>query len=494
MVCVKTQFCMTAVLFLSLQSACSSTAFSTASNSGQSLQNDFEAIIESYVADDQFAGSVLIAAEGDVIYTAGSGVIDRELNVPASADQRFVIGSITKGFTAALILQLVEEGQLDLGAPAIQYWPDFPDPSGGRILVDHLLTHRSGLHHWNAVDNFLSDKSKNRWSQKELVRLYAREGLRFEPGAENAYSSIGYVLLGVLAEKVTGKPLEKLLEERIFSPLGMSNTRLDDGASIIPGRVRAYRYNFVEARYDNAEYRDPSTTWSTGGIVTTVADLNRWAQALHGANPDVVSNSAREKMFDPAAGRQAYGWAVEITDETKFASHGGLVTGYRSHIQLDLTNHRTVILLGNLRDARVSEAARALLAILDGDEPVLARKSLMKEILRVSASRGSDAAIARFNEIIEDENQSYNTQETELLLAALELRSDGVCVRAAPLYDRWIGVYPESAYMQFAMAGAIDCHLQNGHKESARNMIEALRSINPENDALEDFDARLSQS
>ncbi len=451
------------------------------------------ALVDPLLAEDSFAGVVLAADETGTVFVDAFGRANRELGVDARPEHAFTIGSMTKAFTAVLVLQLVEEGKVDLDAPAIDYWPGFPDPSDGQITIDQLLQHRSGLQHWGAVDDFLSAQAAVAWDVSDIIELYAEQGLRFEPGADAAYSSIGYLVLGVVAEQVTGESYGELLHDRIFEPLGMGSSQLDDGVSLIPGRVDAYRYDFVSASYHRAEPRHPSTTWSTGGIVTTAEDLALWASALQGADPDVVSETMRARIFDPAWGNQAYGWTIEDTEAGRVANHGGLVTGYRSEIQLNLDAGTSVIALANLRDARSRDLANAVTSVLLGDEAVVLGRSVLKEVLKVSASDGAEAANRRFDEMYDDPASGYEHNEVDFLVAGLELRSDGACDRAASIFKHWAERFPDHQYIAFALASGADCYLQLDKRESAAAMIYRLEAASPEHPALPELRDRLSR-
>ena len=457
-----------------------------------------DALMRAYTELEQFSGVVLVAEEGRVLYREGLGLADRELGVGASPENRFVIGSMTKAFTAVLVLQQANQGRLQLETPVVAYWPEFPDPSGGKITIRHLLRHRSGLHHWGAVDGFLLEEARLSHEPEEIVELYAEQGLRFDPDEDEAYSSLGYYILGVVLEKVTGKSYGDLLRERIFEPLGMSASALDDHATILPGRVRPYRYNFLEARYDNAEYRDPSTTYATGGIISTVDDLLKWDQALYGER--LLPEALRGMLFDPEQGEAAFGWRKIVREgegegggEGEMALwHIGSVTGYRTQITRLPDSRRTVILLTNLRDADVFGMSAAIVDVLYGGELVLPKRSLMKEVLSVSSERGADAAIIRFDEIIEGHADKYRSEPTELLIAAIELRSDDACDRAAPLYEHWLKTYEGHRYAPVALQHAADCRLRLGQLDLAEPHVERLAELNPDHPALPDLRARLT--
>jgi CubicO group peptidase (beta-lactamase class C family) len=247
--------------------------------------------------DSGFSGVALVARGDSVIFEKS---YSQPTSKPVTLSTKFNIASMTKAFTATLVLQQAARGRINLDSPAIRYWPEFPDPSKGGITIRHLLTHRSGLKHWGAVSGFLEGPARLTQRPSDVVALYAAKGLSFPPGAQEDYSSLGYVALGIILEKITGESYASLLEREILKPLGMTSTSLDDGASILPGRTRPYRYNFLKARYDNAEYRDPSTSFSAGGIVATADDLLRWSEAL--STNRLLSDSLRALIFDRVEG------------------------------------------------------------------------------------------------------------------------------------------------------------------------------------------------
>lgn len=388
----------------------------------------------------------------------------------------------------------MDEGTLALDESVVRYWPQFPDPSGGSITVRHLLAHRSGLRHWGAIDDFLSHSAAQVNDPFGLLQEFASLGLEFPPGERESYSSLGYYALGLLMEHITGQSYAELLRRRVFDPLGMSRSSLDDATTIVEGRAQAYRYNFLLARYDNAEHRHPSTTFSTGGILTTVDDLLRWERALGDAS--LLSPGLWQTIFDPAEGESAFGWR-KVTGEDPDRDihwHGGLVTGFRSQITRMPSARRTVILFGNLRDADTNEITDRIFEILDGQRAELPRKSLMKEVLRRVADEGPEAAIRRFDQVLLEAAEDYRTEPTQLFIAALELRSDGACESAAPLYEHWVSVYVGNPLEWTALAHGADCWLRVGHAEKARRLIDRLRVGQPSNRELASLEQRLARS
>jgi CubicO group peptidase (beta-lactamase class C family) len=449
------------------------------------------AVLRAYAALEQLSGAVLVAERGSILFRGGFGFSDRELRVPVAPEHRFLIGSLTKAFTATLLLQEVARGRIALDTPVVRYWPEFPDPSGGAITIRHLLTHRSGLKHWGAVEGFLDSQARLRQDPAAVVKLYASKGLSFAPGADEDYSSIGYMALGVVLETVNGKPYATLLNERVFSPIGMRSSSLDDRITILPGRAKPYRYSFIRADYENAEYRDPSTTWSTGGILSTVDDLLRWDQALN--TSALLPDSLRSLMFDRREGDAWYGWRIrDVAPGVRAFWHVGLETGFRSQIVRVPSRGQTVIVLGNLRDLDTDGISRRILAILDGGQPETPKRSVMKAVLRAAAAGGGDSAATEFN-AIRLQPASYDTTHTHALIAAIELRSDKACDRAAPIYEAWLNAYPDSRHRATALVGAADCRLLLGDRQRARLHVERLAVIEPDNADLAQLRRRLGE-
>ncbi len=450
---IRTIFCLALLLsFLFGQPLCAQEVITEGTRASKIRE-----LLDSYSKLEQFSGAILVAERGKVIYRGGHGSANRELNVLATPENRFIIGSATKAFTSVLVMQAVEAGKLDLDKPVQDYWPEFKDPSGGKITIRHLLAHRSGLKHWNGIEGFLTGRSRLEYEAEELANKFASTGLEFSPGEQFGYSSPGYYVLGIVLTKIWNKEFAELLNENIFKPLKMDSSVLHDYTTICPGRAAAYRYNFVRARYDNAEFRDPSTMFSTGGILTTVDDLLKWDQALIGEQ--LYSANSRNIIFDPSNSRQAFGWHHGLPSRVgqNIVWHGGLVTGYRSQITRCLDSHRTVILLGNLRDIDTHEITSGILDILDGEDPVPPRSSLMKAVLEVVAEKSAAMAVERFDAIRKSNASIFNTAPTELLRAAMELKSDKEIANAAVLYEHWLKTYPSSPYREMAERDLAEC-------------------------------------
>jgi CubicO group peptidase (beta-lactamase class C family) len=160
-----------------------------------------------------------------------------EWNIPNTPDTKFRLGSITKQFTATIILQLVEQGKIKLDGKLSDYLPDYRKDVGEKVTIHNLLTHTSGIPNYTSQPGFFENVSRNPYKVDEFVKKYASGDLEFAPGSKFLYDNSGYFLLGAIIEHVTGKPYEQVLKENIFDPVGMKNTGYDHHDTIIAKRA-----------------------------------------------------------------------------------------------------------------------------------------------------------------------------------------------------------------------------------------------------------------
>ena len=165
--------------------------------SAQAKVNKLDKLISAYVEYGKFNGSVLVAEKGNVIYKKGFGLADMEWNIPNQPDTKHRLGSITKQFTAMLIMQLVEQGKLKLDVPVSTYLPDYPKKNGDVITIHHLLTHSSGIPNMTSFPGFVKDVMRKSYNPMQLVKISADSTLQFKPGERFAYSNSGLPAIGL---------------------------------------------------------------------------------------------------------------------------------------------------------------------------------------------------------------------------------------------------------------------------------------------------------
>ncbi|HSF48440.1 MAG TPA: serine hydrolase domain-containing protein, partial [Burkholderiales bacterium] len=261
----------------------------------QDKASKIDELMKVYNGYRQFNGAVLVAENGKIIFKKGYGMANMEWNIPVETDTKFRLGSITKQFTSMLILQLVHEGKIKLEGKLTDYLPDYRKDTGDRITIHQLLNHTSGIPSYTGLPNFSQEISRNPYNVSDFVKKYASGDLEFEPGTKFKYNNSGYFLLGAIVERVTGKPYEQALKERILDPLGMKNTGYDRHATILAKRAAAYEKR--PDGYINAPYLDMSLPYAAGSLYSTVEDLYLWDQALY--TDKLLSAQLKELMFKP---------------------------------------------------------------------------------------------------------------------------------------------------------------------------------------------------
>src|SRR5215216_6485219 len=188
-------------------------AFITATNAfAQQNVQKIDGLLKQYHEYGQFNGSVLVAEKGKVIYKKSFGMANMEWSIPNQPDTKFRIGSVTKQFTATLILQLVEEGKVKLDGKLSDYLTDYRKDTGDKVTIHQLLNHTSGIPSYTGLPNFFAEVSRNPYSVTDFVKKFASGDLEFEPGSKFSYNNSGYFLLGAIIEKVTGKSYETVLK------------------------------------------------------------------------------------------------------------------------------------------------------------------------------------------------------------------------------------------------------------------------------------------
>jgi CubicO group peptidase (beta-lactamase class C family) len=318
----------------------------------------------------RFSGVVLIAKGDKVLLRKGYGMANVEQNVPNTPEGVFLIGSITKMFTAFSILQLEERGLLSVKDPVSKYVPEIP-ASWNAVTLHHLLSHTSGIPDFASAAAYSNADDPMR--VEAALKASAEKSLLSAPGEQFRYSNAGYILLGRVIEKVSGEPYEKYVKEKILDPAGMVNTAYDHSAVMVPNRVNGYRFDgeFLQ----NAKREEMSWTHSAGALHSTVDDLYRFDRALKSGK--LFSSAITAKAWapymhwvaPPPFGTEAdygYGWMSGKDFDHAYVGHGGWVGGFVSQFKRYPQDDAVIILLSNIESANYLEITRDLSAILFG--------------------------------------------------------------------------------------------------------------------------------
>ena len=308
--------------------------------------------------------SLAVVREGKLVKAQGYGLASLELRRPVTEDTVFEIGSLTKQFTAAALLMLVEDGRVALDAPLAKYLPDTP-PAWDGITVRHLLTHSSGIPDYLGVEG-LPDLSRRGLTHGEIAKVFFEKlSLEFAPGATWGYSNTGYLLLGNVIEVVSGQAYFDFLKERIFGPLGMRATRASTPTDVIPNRASGYEWR--NGAFENR----PALTenaYAAGAIVSTVGDLVKWDAAL--AAGRLLTKDSWRAMWTAhpvALGippfDYGFGWFLDTIHGGRVILHSGGTPGFSSIIHRFLEPRISVILLANRGDRPLDHVAREVAAL-----------------------------------------------------------------------------------------------------------------------------------
>ena len=301
-----------------------------------------EQVATSYSAKNAFMGTVLVAKGDQILLNRGYGMANLEWEIPNAPDVKFRLGSMTKQFTATLVLLLQEEGKLKIEDPVSKYLPNTPK-TWEKITLAELLGHTSG------IPEVLATKGFPAWAMsahtpEEDLGLVRDEPLDFNPGGKFAYSNSNFVALGLVVEKVSGKKYGDLLRERILEPLGMKDTGLDMDGLILPKRAEGY----VPGGDGLVAASGPSMSvpWAAGSMYSTTGDLLKWERGLFGGK--VLSADSLKLMT--TAGRGSYGLGLLIMekDQTKVVEHGGIINGFNTFLSFTPDRDVTVVVLSNV--------------------------------------------------------------------------------------------------------------------------------------------------
>ncbi|HZH31658.1 MAG TPA: serine hydrolase domain-containing protein [Pyrinomonadaceae bacterium] len=326
--------------------------------------DEVDSYVETQMRNLRIPGiSLAVVRDGRAVKAKGYGLADIEANSPATTTTVYEIGSMTKQFTAAAVLMLVEEGKINLDDKITKFFPDAPE-TWNRITVRHLLNHTSGIQNHVAVPGYLdifkiSITSKSFPARDELLKEFYKLPAEFQPDETWAYDNTGYYLLGIIVEKASGISYWQFLDERLFKPLGMNATRNTDTRPIVPNRASGYEW--VNKAFENRPALAPFIGFSAGSILSTIEDMAKWDAALHGEK--LLKKSSLELMWTPAKAKDGavlpfsngFGWFIENYRGRRLIHHSGGTPGFSSIIHRFVDDKLTIIILTNHADRMLDQ-------------------------------------------------------------------------------------------------------------------------------------------
>jgi CubicO group peptidase (beta-lactamase class C family) len=456
----------------------------------QSTGSRINELISAYAENGQFNGAILVKKGENIIYRNAFGLANREWNIPNTIDSKFLAGSIGKSITAFMTLILVNDGLIDLNATINDYIPDYPGPGKNKATIHQMLTHTSGIPDHGAIPNL--SKKLVRWSYTtdQYLELIKDLNLKFEPGTSFAYSGIAYNLLAVICEKVTKKDFAVLLQERLFIPLGMNDSKQDKNLDIDLKRAYGYEYHLLEG-YMNPSYIDMSLIKGSGSILTTVEDLAKFNNECFDARK-LLSSHLYKKIFTRyVKDWQYYGYGWWITDRIAgndsltLISHGGSTDGYKAYSTRVLNDSIDIILLQNnyyrteLGVKFDYAITNEIINILHGEEYSLPKRSIAKDLGYIIGQNGIDAAIEKYYNLRNDNR--YFIDENEFNQLGKELNQNyGMVNESSKIYALGIHEYPNSFLLNYSYGELLSENKSEKALDYYRRCIELYEKF-PEN-------------
>lgn len=450
---------------------------------GQSKAEQIDKLLTFCYETGQFNGSLVVAEHGKVIYKKGFGLANMEWNIPNHANTKFRLGSITKQFTAVLVMQLVEQGKIKLDAPIVTYLPDYPLPAGEKVTIHHLLSQSSGIKDYTNLPNFRNGGIQNVFSPEGLIKLFADLPLGFEPGEKFSYSNSNYVLLGKIIERLSGKPYAQHVQDNIFTPLKMQNSGYYNSSAIVKSRATGYEKN--GEGYINAGYVDMNVTYAAGALYSTVDDLFLWDQALYSSQlltPKSLNLLFANQVAINKNSYYGYGWYVgEVSNLTnaklRIAQHSGNLPGFVTRICRMPSEKNLIVLLDNTTNAPLKEISDAISAILYDKPVIMPRISFAKTIFEVMEKQGLVIGVEKIKQL--KNSKAYIIQEVDMNESAYQLLQAGKIQEALEMLKLNAETFPRSGNVYDSLG---EGYLKAGNKELAIVNYKKAVEIDPKND------------
>lgn len=455
------------------------------------LEARLGAVVSAYADRELFSGTVLVARGGDVVFANSYGMADVARNLENNPQLIYRIGSVSKQFTAALVLQLVEQSVLDVDAAISTYLPDYPRPQGDQITLRMLLSHTSGIPNYTALPIYLEAMLEAEPPEAFMAKFTALP-LEFEPGSTFRYSNSGYYVLGVILERVTGKDLPTLLRTRLFEPLKLNDTRYDGPQ--ITGERRAKGYTWDEDRHTPEQGVDPSKIFAAGMLRSTAHDLLQWTLALHAGTPFRDPETRRAMTELPSGKDSNYQFGLglvtlDLADEKLVGvGHGGGLEGFQSSLLHLPAKKLTVVVLCNSGED-VGVLADALVATAVGAPPDPPLIPLSREFARLTKAKGLPAAEAWIAEVTSTGSARLSVDPKRLMALGSRYLTRSRVEEAVAVFGLGVQVSPDSADAHEGLGDALRAnHDETGALTHYRRALE----LAPDNEKLSAKVAELS--
>lgn len=307
-------------------------------------------------------GAFAIHKEGEQVYRTNIGYADIANNIKANSQTKYRIGSISKTFTAAMILQLVEEGKLELDTKLSKFYPHIPNAN--RITIEDLLRHQSGLFNFTNDDAF-KDYMEHPKSKEEILDIFRKQKPLFEPGQMNEYSNTNYVILTFILEDLEKEPYREVLKKRILEPLNLKNTNY--GGKINSAGDEAFSYR-KSSEWEPATETDMSIPMGAGALISTPSDLNKFYTALFKGKIIKLATLEKMKTLKNGYGMGLFSFPF---DDKNFYGHTGGIDGFNAISAYNPVEDLAVSYISNGTDLSINDISIAAISVFYGLDSTL---------------------------------------------------------------------------------------------------------------------------
>jgi CubicO group peptidase (beta-lactamase class C family) len=431
-----------------------------------------DSLLQYYTDNYDFSGCILVAKSGEIQYNKGFGYADYELKTRNKPTTVFRIASITKSFIAILILQFIEEGKLEFNKSLFDYIPEIGD-DGKKITIYHLMNHRSGIRGY--YKDYPSDDSKHESKLTTIKKAFGL-GLEFEPGTQREYRDINYYILGVVIERITGKPLEIVLSERILDKANMQYTQMDDGEEIIENRnIGHYANPFNKGTtYYHPFLMDIGEAFACGDMSSTTEDLLKFEQSLYSNN--ILSKDYTKYL-------KVYGWGIDtitLNDQNiRIMSADGISVGSCSNILRIGNNDYSIVMLCNMYTAKqfywkIPHQILKLLYNEPIDYPLIPIKKYL--LNNLTNDTNADKLIELYNSVKENSQDKYIFNDLQLNTIAYKYLDNKDFDNARNIFELNLKEYSDS---WIANDGIGEYYYRLGEREKALKYFKISVKLNP---------------
>ncbi|UCD24268.1 MAG: serine hydrolase [Gemmatimonadota bacterium] len=448
---------------------------------GQDPATQIEQLVSQYHELRQFNGAVLVGQHGDVIYEGGFGYANMDWQIPNSPETKFRVGSVTKQFTATVILKLVEQGKLSLQGTIADYLADYPPEVGDQVTIHHLLTHSSGIPSYTGLPIF-GELERDSFAPDSFVTVFSGLELEFEPGSTFRYNNSGYFLLGVIIERVTGMTYDDALRALVLDPLGLDDTGYDHHDSILERRATGYSKGLVA--YSVADFLDMSLPFAAGSMYSTVRDLHAWDRSLY-TDSVFESVDTKQLMFTPHIQNYGYGWGIQDVPlgadgaMIKLVAHGGGINGFVTGFWRLVDDGYVVIVMDNTEGSHVGDVQRGIVDILYGRKPGKPRRSIAEELVPVIDELGIAEGVQRYRELKSSRPDEFDFGEDELNTLGYYYLGLGIVETAIVVFELNVEAFPDASNTYDSLGEA---YLVAGNRTKAIVNYRKSVELDPDNE------------